>query len=431
MPHIAVVERGVSGAAAPSPSETAARFAALRSRDFRLLLAGQAVSLTGSQMQQVAVVWQLYLLTNSPFALGALGFFRMASILALALGGGVLADAVDRRKLMLASQIALALVSASLAVLAHLGRTTPAAIYGLVALGGAATAFDSPARQALVARLVPAQQLGRALSLYTAVWQVATIAGPAIGGAILAWAGATPIYVIDVLSFGAVIAALLAMEHRDPGRGMIGINFRAALEGIHFLRRMPVIWSTMLLDFVATFFAGSLLLLPIFADKLLHAGPRGLGFLYAAQPIGAALTGIALAASPPIRRQGAAVIGAVSVYGAAIALFGVSSAFWLSFALLAIAGAADTISMVVRQTLRHALTPDELRGRISSVVMIFFLGGPQLGEVEAGAVARFFGARFSVASGGLLCVISAALAALFLPALRRATDVDRRAPQDR
>jgi len=413
------------------PPQTGGRFAALRSRDFRLLLAGQAVSLTGSQMQQVAVVWQLYLLTHSPFALGALAFFRVTSILALALGGGVVADALDRRRLMLASQTALALVSACLAVLAYLGRTTPAAIYALAALAGAATAFDSPARQALVPRLVTAEELPNALSLYTTVWQVATIAGPAIGGALLALAGPAPIYVIDALSFGAVIAALLAMEHRHPGRGTAGINLRAALEGLRFVRKMPLVWSTMLLDFAATFFAGSLLLLPIFADQLLHVGPRGLGFLYAAQPIGAVLTAAGLSALRPIRRQGAAVLWAVALYGASIALFGVSSLFWLSFLLLAISGGADTVSLVVRQTLRQTLTPDELRGRMSSVVMIFFLGGPQLGEVEAGAVARLFGARFSVTSGGVLCVAVAAAVALFLPALRQASAGDPGGPENR
>ncbi len=175
----------------------------------------------------------------------------------------------------------------------------------------------------------------------------------------------------------------------------------------------------MLLDFVATFFAGSLLLLPIFADQLLHVGPRGLGLLYAAQPAGAALTGAALSSMRTIRRQGPAVLWSVAVYGGSIALFGLSPWFWLSFLLLAISGAADMVSAVIRNIVRQSLTPDELRGRMSSVVMIFFMGGPQLGEVEAGAVARLFGARVSVASGGALCVLAAAAAAVLVPQLRR------------
>jgi len=404
--------------AAPSAAASG-RLVALRSRDFRLLLAGQVVSLTGTQMQQVAVVWQLYLLTGSPLALGMLGLFRVAPIVLFALGGGVLADAFDRRKLMLLTQSALALVSVTLAVLAHAQKTTPAAIYALAFVAGAATAFDSPARQALVPRLVDKSQLSNALSLYVTVFQVGTIAGPALGGLLLATTGPTFIYVVDVLSYGAVIGALLALRHRHTGHGGSPISLRAIAEGLRFLRGAPIIWSTMLLDFVATFFAGSLLLLPIFADQLLHVGPRGLGLLYAAQPAGAALTGAALSSMRTIRRQGPAVLWSVAVYGGSIALFGLSPWFWLSFLLLAISGAADMVSAVIRNIVRQSLTPDELRGRMSSVVMIFFMGGPQLGEVEAGAVARLFGARVSVASGGALCVLAAAAAAVLVPQLRR------------
>ena len=407
---------------ATPPSPRAARFIALRSRDFRLLLAGQAVSLTGSQMQQVAVVWQLYLLSGSPLALGMLGFFRIVPIIVFALGGGVVADALDRRRLMLFTQTALAMVSIALAVLSHAQRTTPAAIYALAFVAGAATAFDNPARQALVPRLVDREQLPNALSLYATVWQVATIAGPALGGALLAWSGPTAIYLLDVVSFGAVIAALLAMKHRHVGLGKSQISAKAALDGLRFIHRTPLIWSTMLLDFAATFFAGSMLLLPIFADQLLHVGPRGLGFLYAAQPAGAALTGAALSTFPLPRRQGAAMLWAVALYGGAIAVFGISPWFWLSFLMLAVSGAADTVSMVIRQTIRQTLTPDELRGRMSSVNMIFFMGGPQLGEVEAGVVAKLLGVRVAVGSGGLLCAATVAAVALLVPALRRYQD---------
>src|SRR5919201_286333 len=413
------------GALAPVPPparRAGVRFSALRSRDFRLLLAGQAVSLTGSQMQQVAVVWQLYLLSGSPLALGMLGLFRIVPILVFALGGGVVADALDRRRLMLVTQTVLALVSVFLAALAHTGRTTPAAIYALAFVAGAATAFDNPARQALVPRLVDREQLPNALSLYATIWQVATIAGPALGGAVLAWTGPTAIYVIDVLSFGAVIGALLAMEHRHVGLGASQISAKAAIEGLRFIRRTPLIWSTMLIDFAATFFAGSMLLLPIFHDQLLHVGTQGLGLLYSAQPVGAALAGAVLSTFHPPRRRGAAVLSAVAIYGAAIAVFGLSPWFWLSFLMLAVSGAADTVSMVIRQTVRQTLTPDELRGRMSSVNMIFFMGGPQLGEVEAGVVARLLGVRVSVASGGMLCVLTAVAVAAVVPALRRYRD---------
>src|SRR5436305_2627351 len=183
------------------------QIAALRSRDFRLLLAGQAVSLTGTQMQQVALVWQLYLLTSSPLSLGLLGAFRVTPILLLALGGGVAADALDRRKLMLASQIGMMLASIGLFAATTAHAATPAIIYGLAALGGVASAFDAPARQSLLPRLVGVEALPNALSLYTTVYEIAAILGPALGGAVLAWKGVLPIYAIDVLSFLAVIAA--------------------------------------------------------------------------------------------------------------------------------------------------------------------------------------------------------------------------------
>src|SRR5256714_2786769 len=195
------------------------RFSALRSRDFRLLLAGQAVSLTGTQMQQVAMVWQLYLLTNSPLSLGLLGAFRVTPILLLALGGGVAADALDRRKMLLASQLGMMLASVGLFAATASRATTPAIIYGLAALGGVASAFDAPARQSLLPRLVGVQELPNALSLYTTVYEIAAIAGPAVGGAMLAWKGVLPLYAPGTVSFAAAILALLPMGHRPPSTG--------------------------------------------------------------------------------------------------------------------------------------------------------------------------------------------------------------------
>ena len=394
------------------------RFSSLRSRDFRLLIAGQAVSLTGSSMQQVAVVWQLYLLTGSPLSLGMLGLFRVTPILLLALGGGVAADALDRRKLMIASQTGMMLASLGLLAATHMGVVTPGIIYALAALGGVASAFDPPARQALVTQLVPVDALPNAFSLYMTAYQIAAVAGPALGGALLAWKGVEPIYLLDVISYLAVIVALLAMEHKAPTRGLSQMSAAAALEGLKFLKRSPIILSTMLLDFFATFLAGSLLLLPFFADQLLKVGPRGLGVLYAAQPLGATVAGVALSFLPTIRRQGRAIVVSVALYGLAIAVFGVSNWFPLSLFALAASGAADTVSAIMRQTVRQLLTPDELRGRMTSVNMMFFIGGPQLGEVEAGVVAKLAGVRFSVWSGGALCVLAAIAAAAVVPSLR-------------
>jgi Transmembrane secretion effector len=196
------------------------------------------------------------------------------------------------------------------------------------------------------------------------------------------------------------------------------VSVDAVLDGFRFLAKEPVILSMMLLDFFATFFAGAMLLLPIVADRTLGVGPEGLGFLYAAQPAGAVLAAVVLSARGPIHAQGPVLLGAVAVYGAAIAGFGLSTSFVVALGFLALSGAADCVSTVIRQTLRQLLTPDALRGRMTSLNMMFFLGGPQLGELEAGLVAGAMGTRFAITSGGLACVGVAVIAATMVPRLR-------------
>ena len=394
------------------------RFSALESRDFRLLFFGQLVSLTGSQMQQVAVAWQLYALTHSPLALGLVGAFRVAPVIVFALGGGVVADALDRRRLMIFSQIGMALVSLALALLTHSGHVSPGAIYALLSVGGLALALDSPARQALLPLLVPREHLPNALSIAAMGWQVAAVAGPALGGVFLSWWGVEPIYFFDAASFLAVLGALLVMRHREGPKPTGGISLRAALDGLRFLRSTPLILQTMVLDAVATFFAGSMMLMPLFVDQIVHVDKAWIGVFYAAQPAGAALAAAVLSLTA-MRPRGSTVLWAVAAYGAAIAGFGLSHHLAIALLFLALSGAADTISMVVRQTLRQLLTPDELRGRMTSVNMIFFIGGPQLGEVEGGVAARYFGVRSSIVSGGVICIAAAALFAAAWPDLRR------------
>jgi len=383
------------------------------------LAAGQLLSLTGSQMQQVAVVWQLYLLTHSPLALGLLGLFRVLPIVLFALWGGAIADTFDRRRLMLVSQSLLALVSLTFAIATYQGWASQYLTYGLSFVAGAALALDSPARQALIPALVPREQLPNALSFYFLVWQTSTVIGPPLAGLLLARKAIVAVYAVDCASFLAVLAALLTLKHRAPPGPRAELSLRSVFEGLAFIRRSPLIWSMMLLDFFATFLGGSMLLMPIFADRVLKVGPQGLGILYAAQPIGAALAAAVFSTIRLPQRQGAAVLWAVATYGAAIAVFGLSPYFWLSLLSLAVSGAADSVSAVVRQTIRQLLTPDALRGRMTSVSMIFFIGGPQLGEVEAGIVAKAIGPQASVSSGGILCVVAAAIVAVFVPSVRR------------
>jgi MFS family permease len=395
---------------------------ALRSRDFRLFLSGQTVSLIGSQMQLVALTWQMYKLVGAPdraaLALGLLGIAHMVPLVVFGLWGGVVTDALERRLLLSLANGAMALASVGLLIATVTQLASPAVLYGLTALSAAGGAFETPARQALVTHLVPRDHLRSALSLHATTLQLGGIVGSGIGGLLLAWGGVVPIYLIDALSFGAVIATLVALRARPPVDPSVRISFAAAREGLRFMRRSPLILWMMVLDFFATLFGGSLLLLPIFADRLFHVGPRGLGALFAAQPIGAAVTGGLLSLRSPELR-GTTVLWAVTAYGLSLALFGVMPWFVPAVLLLAISGAADTVSTVIRQTVRNLETPDELRGRMTSVNMIFFKGGPQLGEAEAGLVARYAGPRVAVASGGLVCLAVVAVVALVAPSLRR------------
>lgn len=409
----------MSVAAPPSPSPaTKVRtpaFAALHHRDFRLLWLGQIVSVTGSQMQLTALHWHVWLLTKSAFALGMLGFFRGAPIILCSLAGGVFADAVDRKRLMVVMQSVMLACAACLTIVTVGGLTRVWPIYLLTAIASAASAFDTPARQSLMPSLVPARDFPNAVSLGVTVFYVAMIGGPALAGLLLASHGPAVIYGINAVSYLAVIGALILM--RASGRAVTGeggaasrVSFAALKEGLRFVWKTPIIVQTMTLDFAATFFASATALLPIFADSILKVGARGFGFLSAAPAIGAVITGLVMARIGMFRNQGKLIIGSVAVFGLTTVAFGLSRVFWFSLLMLAMAGAADTVSTVLRQTIRQLVTPDQLRGRMTSINMVFFMGGPQLGEVEAGSVAALIGAPLSVVTGGVGSILAATIA---------------------
>jgi MFS family permease len=365
-------------------------------------------------MQIVAINWHVYLLTKSPLALGGVGLVRVLPIVLCSLAGGVIADAVDRKRLMLVTQGVMLICAALLAGLTAAGRESLWSIYLLTAIGSAAIAFDNPARQAMLPSLVPPKDFAGAVSLGVVVFNSATIGGPAVAGLLLGFRGPALIYGINAISFLAVIGALLFIRggrRPEPEREeMRGISLAAMREGLRFVWRTPIIVQTMTLDFVATFFASATALLPIYAAEILYVGARGLGLLAAAPGAGSVITGLMMAKRGSVRRQGKLVVLSVAVYGAATVMFGVSRWFWLSIGMLAIVGAADTVSTVLRQTIRQLVTPDHLRGRMTSVNMIFFMGGPQLGELEAGVAAALIGVQLSVVTGGVGCLIAAAIA---------------------
>jgi MFS family permease len=421
-------------------------FLALRHRDFRRLAAAYLVSGTGSQMQSVAIHWHVYLLTRSPLALGLVGLARVLPIVAFSLWGGVLADRLDRRKLMLVTQTFLTAIAALLAAATFLGRESLWLLYAATACSAGAGAFDAPARQSLIPRLVPDEDLPGALSVSLSVFQIGLIAGPALAGWIIAGHALVPgaariagaaagtattgglawIYLVNAASFLAVIFVLVTM--RISGKPLSSETaashpIAALREGLRFVFRTPLIVWTMTVDFFATFFAGGMSLLPIFADQVLKVGATGYGFLVSAPAIGALLGSLAISLRPVPPRHGRVFLWAVAAYGVATVVFGLSRSFPLTLLALAATGTADSVSTVIRQTLRQLITPDALRGRMTSVNMIFFMGGPQLGELEAGYVASLFasaavGVTVSVVSGGVATVLVAIVVAAGAKALR-------------
>src|SRR5215213_717313 len=289
---------------APGKNPRTPPLAPFRSRDFTLLWFGGFISQAGSQMHVVAVSLQVYELSRNPLALGAIGVARIVPLVLLAIGSGGLADALDRRKLMLFSQMAMMLCSAALAIASSLGIVTVWWIYIITALSSAAGTLGMPARQAIVPSLVPREHLSSALSLNIISWQAATIIGPTLGGLIIAAWGTSSVYWIDAISFVAVIAALLLMRVGAVIGERRPVNLRAALEGFAFVRKNTLIWSTMLLDFLATLLGSATVLLPLFATDILKVGSAGVGLLYAAPSVGAVAASALLSAWGPLRRQG-------------------------------------------------------------------------------------------------------------------------------
>ena len=407
-------------------------FASLAHRDFRLLWAGLLLSFIGTFMQSAALLWHVSILApegSRALALGFVGLSRIGPILVFSLVSGVAADALNRRALMLITQTLMALLAGVLAVLTLRGLTVLWPIYVLAALSSAAGAFDLPARQALMPSLVPREHLPNAISMNTIAMQTASVAGPAAGGVMIAFTSVGWVYAINAVSFLFVIGALLLMKGQGathliaearPAGASSRLTVAAGLEGLRFVFRAPLIRSTMLLDFFATFFSSATALLPIFAQDILHVGARGYGWLFAAPAAGALIaSGVMVTAVDAIERRGAVLIAAVLAYGAATVAFGLSTTFWLTFACLAVTGAADTVSTVFRNLIRQLETPDYLRGRMTGVNMMFFMGGPQLGELEAGLVAHWLGPVVSVVTGGLGCLAASGWLAAATPGLRR------------
>lgn len=397
----------------------AQRFPALRYRDFRLLWFGQIVSISGSQMQNVAIAYEIYQRTGSEAMLGMLGLARVIPIVIFSLVGGAVADGYPRRGIMMLTQGTMMVGAVALGMASTYDVSSPAIILSLTALTAAAGAFNGPAQQALMPNLVSAAHFPNAVSLSTIVFQFAMIVGPSLSGLVIAGSSVATVYWINAATFLAVLAALLAMRVREVATGAPRPSVGSVIEGLRFVKRTRIIWSTMLLDFFATFFATATALLPVFAKEVLKVGPEGLGLLYAAEAVGSLVAGLLLSLVGDFRHKGAILLYAVAIYGAATLAYGFSTSFFLSLFLLGLVGAGDSVSTVIRQTIRQLTTPDKVRGRMTSVNMIFFMGGPQLGNLEAGLVAALIGAPMAVVTGGAAVLILVALTAWRYPVLRR------------
>lgn len=394
---------------------------ALHHRSYRLLWAGLAISIAGSQMQVWALLWHVRILTDQPIALGAIGLARILPVILFSLIGGAVADTANRRRVLFVTQSVMALIAFLLAWLTFQGRITLWQIYALTAIQAAAIAFDLPARQALVPNLVPPRDLSNAFSMQSIAFQVGSIVGPAMSGMVIAYWGLAYAYLIDAISFMAVILALLLIGNipqHTRGTGRIQVKFSAIVEGVRFILKQPIILSSMLLDFFATFFSSANTLMPIFARDILNVGAVQYGWLSSAQSIGAMAAATIISQLKEIKRQGVTLLLSVVAFGIATIMFGLSRTFIAAMIALIFIGASDSVSAIIRNTIRQLQTPDYIRGRMTSINQIFFLGGPQLGEVEAGLVAQLFGAPFAVISGGIGCLLAVSWIARRWPQLR-------------
>lgn len=379
----------------------------LKHKKFFYLWLGQLISITGTQMQLWALFWHVNHLNPNPIALGGIGLARILPVIVFSLIGGALADSMDRRKVMFVTQSIAALLALTLGLLTRLGQITIWHIYAITALQAVVIAFDAPSRQALVPNLLPKKDLPNAFSMTFTAAQVGAVLGPALSGYAIAYAGQEWVYYFNALSFIAVLVALLMIGKVPQAFSEMasGISVHSIREGIGFIFSRPIILSSMLLDFVATFFASAHTLMPIIAKDVLRVGVVEYGYLSAAPAAGAVLAALVISQIKELRRQGKLFLGSVIIFGLATVVFGATKFFIIAWIAIATTGAADGVSTIIRNTIRQLQTPDHIRGRMTSVNQIFFQGGPQLGEIEAGVVAQLFGAPVAIITGGIGCIL--------------------------
>jgi MFS family permease len=389
------------------------------SRDFRLLFSGQLVSTMGTQLTAVAVPYQVFRITHSSLDVGLVSLAQLVPLVVFSMAGGVVADRHDRRRVLMVTELLMALASTGLAVNGSFRHPSLWPLFVFTAAAGGLAGFDRPAFNAAIARLVPVGDLSAAYALWQVQFQIGIVVGPAVAGLILAGGGAAPVYWADVATFLVSFATVTAQRAQPPAPSEARSAWKSIGEGFSYLRGRQVIQGVYLLDIDAMVFGMPRALFPALGLNFFHGGARAVGFLYAAPGAGALIGALTTGWVATVRRQGRAVIVAVILWGAAIAGFGLVDILWVALILLALAGWADVVSAVFRNTILQTAVPDSLRGRLSAIQIAVVQGGPRLGDLEAGAVAEGFGATFSVVSGGLACVAGALLLAAALPGFRR------------
>ena len=388
---------------------------------FRRLWAGTTLSSVGGAMTSFAVILQVYNLTRSPFAVGAVGVAQAVPTLAVGLVGGSVTDAVDRRKLVLVTSSCMAAVSAAFAAQAFAGLRLVWLLYALVAVQSALSAVDGPTRSTFVPNLLPASQLPAGLALSRLSFQIMLTAGPALAGLIAAapHLGLRACYLIDAISFAAALYGVARLPAMRPQGGAARPGLRAVAEGIRFIRGRQVLAGAFLADLNATVFGLPVALFPAINAERFGGNPRTLGLFTAAIGLGGLVSAALSGPVGHISRQGRAMLAAVAVWGAAFAGFAVASSLWLTLSLLAVAGAADTFTVVFRGSIVQAVTPDQLRGRITAADYVVGASGGQLGNLEAGALGSLTSPVISALSGGLVTIAGAVVIGLALPAFSR------------
>jgi MFS family permease len=397
------------------------------SRDLRSLILGNFVSGLGTQASLVALPYQVYVQTKSPFLTGLLGAAELGPLVGMALLGGALADRLDRRRLLLVDQVALVLIAAALCAAALLGEPPVWLLYVLGALLAGFGAVQNVARSAIIPNLVRPALLRSALAVNYGLYQLTMVVGPGLGGLLISAGGVELAYGVDAISCAAMVIGVLAIGPqppvRDEDKPIVGIR-RSIGDGLRFVRRNRALLGSFAIDLNAMAFGMPRALFPVLAVSVYHAGASGTGLLFAAVSAGATVAALTTRWLEHVRRLGLIVIGAVAAWGLAVAAAAVVPSLWFAAAMLALAGAADSVSAVCRNVINQSVTPDAMRGRMSSIYSLVVTSGPRVGDVEAGAVASLTSARLSMASGGLACFAGVALIVLAFPQLA-AFDLER------